>query len=134
MMHGNRIVAVLVAIAIGFAVAPSPARAAQSDPGMTAAKPDNTRINKRDRNAVEMTADKQGASKQDREITRQIRRALVRDKGLSFYAHNVKVITKGGLVTLKGPVKSEQERQAVLKAATAAGGARDITDEMSVTR
>lgn len=134
MIHGSKIVAAFVAIAIGFAFAPLPARAAQSDPGMTAVKPDNTKINQRDRNAAEMTADKQGSLKSDREISRQIRRALVKNKSLSSYAHNVKVITKDGLVTLKGPVKSEQERQAVLNAATTAAGARDVTDEMSVTR
>ena len=134
MKHGSKLIVASAAIAIGLAFAPLPSHAAQSDPGMTAVKPDNTKINQRDRNDAEMTADKQGSAKPDREITREIRRALMRDKGLSTYAHNVKIITKNGLVTLKGPVKSEQERQAVLNAATTAARARDITDEMSVKR
>ena len=95
---------------------------------------DNSGINKRGRNNTELTADQQKESKSDRELAREVRRALVRDKSLSTYAHNVKVIAQDGTVTLKGPVHSEQEKQAVeAKAAEAAGGADKVKSEIEVS-
>lgn len=67
----------------------------------------------RDGGSAEGTADQQKETPEDREITRKIRQALVADKSLSTYAHNVKVVTPGGMVTLKGPVRSEEEKAAV---------------------
>lgn len=100
----------------------------------TAAAPDNTGKNKRDRNPAEPTADQQKENTGDRELARQVRRALVKDKSLSTYAHNVKVIAQNGTVTLKGPVNSEQEKQAVeSKAAEVAGGADKINSEIEVS-
>jgi osmotically-inducible protein OsmY len=93
---------------------------------------DNTKVNKRDRNKSEPTAGQQSNAKSDRELTRQIRQALVKDKDLSTYAHNIKVITRNGAVTLKGPVRSEDEKKAVeAKAAEVAGGA-SITNQLEV--
>src|SRR6185295_1225435 len=69
--------------------------------------PDNTKVNTRDRKPTAVTADQQKNNKTDLETTRQIRKALVADKSLSTYAHNVKVVTQNGKVTLKGPVRSE---------------------------
>jgi hyperosmotically inducible periplasmic protein len=95
--------------------------------------PDNTEVNKRDRSQSEPTADQQKENKSDRELARQVRRALVKDKSLSTYAHNVKVIAQNGTVTLKGPVQSDEEKQAVeAKAAEAAGGADKIKSEIQV--
>jgi len=74
---------------------------------------DNTKINKRDTSPQELTADQQGETKEDREITQKIRQAVVDDKSLSTYAHNVKIITVGGMVTLKGPVRSEIEKRVI---------------------
>jgi hyperosmotically inducible protein len=100
----------------------------------TTAAPDNTGKNQRDRNAAEPTADQQKENTADRELARQIRRALVKDKSLSTYAHNVKVIAQNGTVTLKGPVNSEQEKQAIeSKAAEVAGGADKINSEIEVS-
>ncbi len=60
--------------------------------------------------------------------------ALVKDKSLSTYAHNVKIIVQDGIVTLKGPVRSEEEKRAVEeKAAEAAGGADKIKSELEVS-
>jgi len=93
---------------------------------------DNTKVNKRDRSKSEPTADQQSNAGADRELTRKIRQALVKDKDLSTYAHNVKVIARNGTVTLKGPVRSEEEKKAVeAKAAEVAGGA-SITNELEV--
>lgn len=97
------------------------------------AAPDNTKVNKRDRNSAAPTADQQKEATSDRELTKQIRRALVQDKSLSTYAHNVKIISQNGTVTLKGPVKSEEEKTAIeQKAAQAAGGTDKIHSELEV--
>jgi osmotically-inducible protein OsmY len=97
------------------------------------AAPDNTARNQRDRNQAEPTADNQKENQPDRELARQIRQALVKDKSLSTYAHNIKVIAQNGEVTLKGPVKSAEEKQAIeAKAAEVAGGADRIKSEIEV--
>src|SRR3982074_1433237 len=97
------------------------------------AAPDNTAKNQRDRNQSEATADQQKENKSDLELARQIRQALVKDKSLSTYAHNIKVIAQNGEVTLKGPVKSAEEKQAIeAKAAEVAGGPDRIKSQIEV--
>jgi osmotically-inducible protein OsmY len=95
-------------------------------------KPDDTAVNKRDRDKTEKTADQQKENKSDRELAKEIRRAIVSDKSLSTYAHNVKVIVANGAVTLKGPVKTDEEKSAVVAKAKEAAGGAQITDELSV--
>ena len=91
--------------------------------------PDNSARNKNQTT----TADQQPENKSDLEITRDIRRSIVSDKSLSTYAHNVKIITQNGAVTLKGPVDSEQEKQTVAsKAAEVVGGSDKVTNELTV--
>ncbi len=103
------------------------------DKGATAA-PDNTGKNQRDRNASEPTADQQKENETDRELARQIRRALVKDKSLSTYGHNIKVISQNGVVTLKGPVNSDEEKRAIeSKAAEVAGSPDKIKSEIEVS-
>ena len=75
--------------------------------------PDNTSVNKRDRNSAEPTADQAKNNQSDREIMRHIRRDVVKDKALSTDAHNVKIISEHGRVTLKGPVHSDDEKRAI---------------------
>src|SRR5260370_28728256 len=95
-------------------------------------KPDNTKVNERDRNPNATTADQQKMNSADTEVTKKIRSALMADKSLSSYAHNVKVISQDGTVTLKRPVRSEEEKAAVeAKANEAAGGAK-VVSELSV--
>jgi hyperosmotically inducible periplasmic protein len=98
----------------------------------TSAPPDNTKINQRDRNQREPTADQQKENSNDRDLAQQIRRALVKDKSLSSNAHNVKVIAQNGAVTLKGPVNSEQEKQAVEAKAAQIAGADKVNSEIQV--
>jgi hyperosmotically inducible protein len=103
-------------------------------PGSTRQAPDNTKTNQRDRSQNEPTADQQKENQSDRELTAKVRQALVKDKSLSTYAHNVKIIAQDGIVTLKGPVRSEEEKTAVEeKAAEAAGGADKIKSELEVS-
>ena len=104
--------------------------AQNSDSGV---KPDNTKVNKQDRDANQPTADQQKNNASDLDLTKNIRRSIVADKSLSTDAHNVKVISQDGTVTLKGPVKSEAEKNAIVsKAVSLAGSADKVVDQMSV--
>jgi len=93
---------------------------------------DNTKTNERDRSANEPTADQQKENRSDRDITQQIRQSIVKDKSLSTYAHNVKVITQDGQVTLKGPVQSEDEKKAIESKAAEIVGENKVSSELSV--
>ncbi len=93
---------------------------------------DNTKVNTRDRAKGAVTADQQKENAGDRDITRKIRQSLMNDKALSTYAHNVKVIARDGQVTLKGPVRSDEEKRTVEAKATEVAGAGKVTNQMSV--
>jgi osmotically-inducible protein OsmY len=108
-----------------------PVLAQEPDTSQTT-QPDNTRMNKRDRSQDEPTADQQRSNRSDRDITQQIRRSLMDDKTLSTYAHNVKIITQNGMVTLKGPVMSEDEKQAIEQKAKVIAGSSNVTSELSI--
>ena len=107
---------------------------AQQDMGTSQNAPpaDNTKVNERDRNQSEPTADQQKENPTDRQLIQQIRRALMKDKSLSTNAHNVKVIAQDGTVTLKGPVNSESEKQAVEAKAAQIAGSDKVTSDLQV--
>ena len=65
------------------------------------------------------------------ELARKIRKAIIDDKNLSLYAHNVKVIARGGTVTLKGPVPSDEEKTAIESKAVEIAGAVNVKDELT---
>jgi osmotically-inducible protein OsmY len=93
---------------------------------------DNTKVNQRDKNKAEPMADQQKENQPDRELARQIRRSIVQDKSLSSYAHNVKIIAQNGVVTLKGPVRSDEEKTAVEAKASEIAGADKVTSQLEV--
>jgi len=93
---------------------------------------DNTKVNERDRSQNEPTADQQKDNRSDRDITQQIRQSIVKDKALSTYAHNVKIVTQDGQVTLKGPVRSEDEKKAIEAKATEVAGDGKVTSELNI--
>jgi hyperosmotically inducible periplasmic protein len=90
-------------------------------------------VNKRDRTPGEATADQQKMNAADRALTAKIRKAVIADKSLSTYAHNVKIISQNGTVTLKGPVHSDDEVRSIMaKATDDAGGPGKVVNQMSV--
>jgi hyperosmotically inducible protein len=95
-------------------------------------QPDNTKTNKQDRATGAVTADQQKDNRSDRELTQQIRKAVTADKSLSTYAHNIKVVAQSGTVTLKGPVRSEEEKKAIVEKAEEVAGAGKVTDQLSI--
>jgi hyperosmotically inducible protein len=112
-----------------FSLAVVPAHAQQAD---SQAQPDNTANNKGDNKKGAMTADNQKESTADRELAKKIRKSIVGDSSLSTYAHNVKVIVRDGMVTLKGPVKSEEEKTAVGARAKNIAGADKVQNQLTV--
>jgi len=96
------------------------------------AKPDNSRSNEYQNGERGMTAEQQSNQQADVELTRKIRQALVKDKELSTYAQNVKIITEGGQVLLKGPVKSPQEKSKVESKAGQIAGLDRVRSELEV--
>ncbi|MDP9039478.1 MAG: BON domain-containing protein [Acidobacteriota bacterium] len=90
--------------------------------------PDNSARNK----GQTATADHQSNTPSDRALTAQVRRAVVSDKGLSTYAHNVKILVQNGTVTLKGPVRSDDERQKLLADAGSVVSSEKISDQLTV--
>src|SRR5579863_2830844 len=98
----------------------------------TSPAPDNTTVNQRDRSQTEPTADQQKDNRSDRDITQQIRQSIMQDKSLSTYAHNIKIVTQDGRVTLKGPVRSEDEKKAIEAKATEVAGDGKVTSELDI--
>jgi hyperosmotically inducible protein len=94
--------------------------------------PDNSAVNVRDRDPGAMTAGEQSNSKRDVELTREIRRAVVKDHSLSMLAHNVKIVTANGSVTLRGPVKTEEEKTAIASKAQQIAGADKVDNQLEV--
>jgi len=91
--------------------------------------PDNTKQNKDQTNP---TADQQKMNPADRTITQKIRKAIHEDTTLSTYAHNVKIITQDGKVTLRGPVRSEDEKSNIEAKAVAVAGQGNVTNQLEV--
>jgi osmotically-inducible protein OsmY len=100
--------------------------------GATAQEPDNTKVNKRDRNSSQPTADQAKNNLSDRQIMQNIRKAVMADKSLSTYGHNVKIISEHGKVTLKGPVHTDEESKNIEAKATEVAGTGNVTNQLSV--
>ena len=96
------------------------------------AAPDNTEKNKRDRSGETQTSGDQSNNSNDTKISAAIRRAIVADKSLSATAKNVKVITANETVTLRGPVKTAEEKTKIEQLAQSAAGNAKIDNQLEV--
>ncbi|HLH01643.1 MAG TPA: BON domain-containing protein [Bryobacteraceae bacterium] len=94
-------------------------------------EPDNTSVNKADRGNTP-NADKAKNDTSDRELMRHIRHDVITDKSLSTYGHNVKIIAVNGKVTLRGVVRSDDEKKAIEEHAAKYAGAGNVTNELTV--
>lgn len=97
-------------------------------------QPDNTIQNKRDRDGMQPTPTDQGESESDRRISAEIRRAILAEKGLSTDAQNCKIITRNGVVTLRGPVASETERLTIESKVKGVAGVSSVTSELEIKK
>jgi osmotically-inducible protein OsmY len=102
-------------------------------PGRAADVPaDNSGKNVRDRQGATQTPEDQSNAKADMAITQAIRKAVVADKGLSTNAHNVKIITTNGAVTLRGPVRSVAEKNSIAEKAKQTAGVRSVDNQLEI--
>src|ERR1700739_4840806 len=90
--------------------------------------PDNSKANKRN----SPTADQQKMNPTDRDLEKRIRAAIASDKSLCTYTHNIKIVAQDGKVTLKGPVRSEEEKSAIEAKATEVAGAGNVVNQLEV--
>lgn len=97
-----------------------------------AREPDNSGKNERDRKDATLTPGDQSNSPADLKTTQSIRRAVMDDKSLTMTAKNVKIITIGGKVTLRGPVQTAAEKDAICNHAKTVAGKTAVTDELEV--
>ena len=104
--------------------------AACSDDASHAA--DNTGRNERDKSGETLTPTDQSGSEADLALTRDIRKSLVDDDTLSVAAENIKVITQGGKVTLRGVVSSLEEKQRIVSKVKALSGVTAVDDQLEV--
>ena len=102
---------------------------AQANPNTA---PDNSAVNQRDRDQQNLTPIDQSNKPEDVKMTREIRRAIVKDDQLSMDAKNVKIITVDGAVTLRGPVKTEQEKADIAAKAAQLAGDSNVHNELEV--
>ena len=118
-----------MSLAGGIAAAQTapPAPAGQATP--TA---DNTHMNARDQGNTADTAQSQSNAKADRELLAAVRRSVVKDKSLSTTAHNVKIMASNGVVTLRGPVKSDAEKAQVETLAKQVAGVTSVQNNLDI--
>jgi hyperosmotically inducible periplasmic protein len=91
--------------------------------------PDST---KKSKHQTTPTADQQQMTPADRALTQKIRKAIHRDKGLSTYGRNIKIFMQDGKITLRGLVRSEQEKDNLQAKAAAAGGEENVTNQLEI--
>jgi osmotically-inducible protein OsmY len=121
----TRLISIVLSLAVGFTAAGAlAANEADEYPA------DNTGRNVRDRDDKTLTSGDQSETEADRELTQKIRQAVVEDDSLSMTAHNIKIITVDGVVTLRGPVKSAQERNAIGAKAVKIAGAGKVKNQL----
>lgn len=110
---------------------PSTPTGTRNDP-VTPPAPDNTARNERDRDTTAPTPMDQGETEADRTITAEVRRAIMATEGMSTNAQNCKIITKAGVVTLRGPVATQAERDSIEAKAKAVAGVTSVINELEV--
>jgi hyperosmotically inducible protein len=119
----------LLVLGESIASAQSPSNTVLPTPATTTVPPDNSKTNTVDKYNSSGTADAQKQNASDVDLTSRIRKSVMADKSLSTYAHNIKIITVNGTVTLNGVVRTEQEKRSIdMKAQAIAGSDKVIND------
>ena len=94
--------------------------------------PDNSAKNQRDRSGETQTSGDQSNTKEDTDVAAAIRRAIVKDGSLSVTAKNVKIISAGKTVTLRGPVNNAGEKRKIQQLAASAAPGAKIDNQLEV--
>jgi osmotically-inducible protein OsmY len=94
--------------------------------------PDNSKANQTDPSNRQVTADSQNENATDRGLVQRIRKNLMAEKGLSTYAHNVKIVAINGQITLNGVVRSDDEKTKVARLAEEVAGKQNVVNDLKV--
>jgi hyperosmotically inducible periplasmic protein len=131
-MNKNLVLLVLsVFLLMGVSCA-SKTEQVNTDKKSPATDADNTARNSRDRDGSTQTSGDQAENETDRQISANVRQAVVGDNSLSMNAHNVKIITSSGTVTLRGPVKSVEERATIESKAKQVAGVTRVDNLLEI--
>lgn len=130
---------VIAALATGGLAFGSPA-AAQTSPAasqsasqpVTGSDADNTRLNRRDRNDATKTPTDQSNHSSAVDLVAKVRKAIVHDDSLSMKAHNIKIVANNGVVTLRGPVASADEKARVEKDVAGVRGVSSVDNQLDI--
>jgi hyperosmotically inducible protein len=128
----NYLIIFLFVVALGLTACGDDRNQGSGDQALKATSPDNTARNQADRGGETKTPGDQAENETDRTITQNIRQAITSDDALSTDAKNVKVITSDGTVTLRGPVKSEQEKTQIEAKAKQVAGVKKVDNQLEV--
>jgi hyperosmotically inducible protein len=129
---GMKSIAVLL-LSIALVIGCSKNRSEDKQVSQNATEPDNSGRNVRDRNDQTKTSGDQSENEADRTITQNIRQAVTADDSLSTNAKNVKIVTNDGVVTLRGPVKSEKEKAQIESKAKQIAGVKRVDNQLEIT-
>lgn len=91
---------------------------------------ENTQQNLRDRDNQTLTPEDQNESEADIKITAHIRQMVHQDQSLSMDAHNAKIITRKGVVTLRGPVETGAERMKLQQISQQTAGVMQVDNQL----
>jgi hyperosmotically inducible periplasmic protein len=106
----------------------TPSNSAASD----STEADNSKRNSSEQNKNTNTAEKQSNTKDDLALTQKIRQAVMKDGSLSINAKNIKIIAQDGKITLKGPVDTQQEKDAIAVKAEEIAGKDQVDNQLEV--
>ena len=124
-----------IVVALGGAACSKTDHDTTQTTGATVQKPANdTAVNARDQYGAMPTPPDQGNGSADIKTAAEIRRAVVGDSALSMDAKNVKIVVKDGLVTLRGPVKTEAERAEVERKAASIAGVTNVENHLDIEK
>ncbi len=104
----------------------------QGKPGVASPAADNSDMNERDKATASQTPQKQSNARTDRMLLADARKAVVKDESLSSTAHNVKILVKNGVVTLRGPVKSAEEKTRIEELIKPLAGVNSIVNKLDI--
>lgn len=132
MNFGNMRVLLLVTFTLALSACGAADTKTENNTVAPVAAVDNTAINQRDNSGITTTPIDQAESASDLAISAKIRQAIVDDKAFSLNAHNVKIVTNTGVVTLRGPVKSMEEKNAVESMAKQVAGVTRVDNLIEI--
>ena len=123
---------IVVLFAVFLVAGCSKDRSEDKQVSQTAVEPDNSGRNVRDRDNQTKTSEDQAETEADRTISQSIRAAITADDSLSTNGKNVNIITSVGMVTLRGPVKSDKEKAEIEAKAKQIAGVKKVDNQLEI--